>query len=163
MKILSQNAIQWCSVKCLIATLFLILCSPAMAAEATSELSWSAPTERVDGTPLAPAEIKEYRVFYAVDANVTPNSQVITIGPDAVSESITIQLTPRAEPYTVGFSIATVDTADRMSALSDVVSKVFQVESTAKPTPPTSLTFTVSCIDGCTVTEIVVDQPAPVQ
>jgi len=33
------------------------------------------------------------------------------------------------------------------------VTKSFDVESTAKPNAPTSLTFTVVCGDGCSITE----------
>jgi len=33
------------------------------------------------------------------------------------------------------------------------VTKTFDVKSTAKPNAPTSLTFTVTCTDGCVITE----------
>ena len=135
-------------------TLLLALSTPlALGAEATSQLSWEPPTERVDGTPIAASEIGEYRVYYAVDGTVTTDSTMVTIGPDATSKTVTIDLKPRQDLYTVNFAITTVDTDGRESALSDPASKTFQVNSTAVPNPPTSLTFTISCGDGCTIEE----------
>ena len=134
--------------------LALALAAPfALGAEATSQLTWEPPTARVDGTALTVQEIAEYRVYYAVDGTVTTDSTMVTIGPDATSESVTIDLTPRQDLYTVNFAITTVDTDGRESALSDVASKTFQVNSTAAPNPPTSLTFTISCGDGCVIEE----------
>jgi len=43
--------------------LFLLLVSGLVQAE-INKLSWTAPTERVDGTKLAPTEIKEYEIRY---------------------------------------------------------------------------------------------------
>ena len=135
-------------------TLLLALAAPlALGAEATSQLTWEPPTARVDGTALAAQEIAEYRVYYAIDQTVTTDSTMVTIGPDATSESVTIDLEPRQDLYTVNFAITTVDTDGRESKLSDVASKTFNVDSTAVPNPPNSLTFTISCGDGCTIEE----------
>jgi hypothetical protein len=41
----------------------LLLIAPVAFAE-INKLSWTAPTERVDGTKLAPTEIKEYEIRY---------------------------------------------------------------------------------------------------
>jgi len=57
----------------------------------------------------------------------------------------------------ISFAITTVDRDGLESALSDMVSKTFDVKSTAKPSAPTSLTFTVACGDGCEITEIVAE------
>ena len=122
-----------------------------MAAEAT--LSWEAPAVRVDGTPLNQNEIGEYRVFYSIDDEVTLDSEMVVINSENTTKNITIDLTPRENNYTVSFAIITVDTDGRKSALSDSVNKVFNVNSTAAPNPPTSLTFTISCGDGCTIEE----------
>ena len=135
--------------------LALALAAPfAVGADATSQLTWEPPTERVDGTALTAQEIAEYRVYYAVDGIVTTDSTMVTIGPDATSESVTIDLTPRQDEYTVNFAITTVDTDGRESALSEPASKTFKVSSPAAPNPPTSLTFTISCGDGCTIEEV---------
>lgn len=138
----------------LIAAALLLSSSIAFGAEATSKLTWEPPTARVDGTSLAQGEIAEYRVYYAVDGEVTTDSTTVAIGPDATSESVTLDLAPRQEPYTVSFAATTVDTDGRESALSDPASKTFNVGSTANPNPPNSLTFTVSCGDGCVIEEV---------
>lgn len=56
---------------------FLIVCLmvtlAAHAAPAVSDLSWTAPTTREDGSPLSSDEIKEYRVYYTVDGQ-TPGA-----------------------------------------------------------------------------------------
>lgn len=133
----------------------------ALAAEATSTLSWTAPTTRVDGTPLVPAHIEEFRIYYGIDISNSP----LAIGPDYTAVSgenaadITIDLTPRPEPYVISFAITTVSRDGLQSVLSETVTKAFDVESTAKPNAPTQLMFTVACADGagCEITEIVTE------
>ena len=126
----------------------------AIAAEATSNLSWEAPTTRVDGTPLAMEEIQEYRVYYEVDGIPTVASSVTAIDFASISAEITLTLNPRVEPYVVSFAILTVDTEDRQSQLSEIVSKTFNVNSTANPGVPTTLQFTVTCTNGCSIEEV---------
>jgi len=126
----------------------------AIAAESTSTLSWEAPTTRVDGTAMTVNEIKEYRAFYAIDGEPTTDSEFIVIDFAATTEVITLQLQPRAEPYTISFAILTVDTNGRQSQLSEVVSKTFNVSSTANPGVPTMLQFSISIADGFTITEV---------
>ena len=141
-------------MKYLIAVTLMLFTTFAFAAEATSQLSWEAPAVRVDGTPLTTEEIAEYQVFYAIDNEVTTESTMVTISSDATSEAVTLTLEPRQEPYTVSFAILTVDSEKRESALSDPVSKVFQVNSTAVPNPPTNLQFSIVCENGCTIEQI---------
>lgn len=134
--------------------LMLIMSQFAIAAEGTSTLSWVAPETRVDGTAMTVDEIKEYRAFYAIDSDPTTASEFVVIDFAATTKDITLQLTPRAEPYTISFAIMTVDTQDRQSSLSNVASKQFQVESTSNPGVPTMLQFTISIADGFTITEV---------
>ena len=126
----------------------------AIAAEGTSTLSWVAPETRVDGTAMTVEEIKEYRAFYAIDGDPTTDSEFIVIDFAATTEVITLQLKPRAEPYTISFAILTVDTNGRQSQLSEVVSKTFNVSSTANPGVPTMLQVSISIADGFTITEV---------
>ena len=124
------------------------------AAPATSTLSWTAPDTRVDGTPLAAGEILEYRVFYTVDGPIDANGEYVAVTGTSAAKTLTLDLIPRAEPYTVNFAVRTVSTDGLESALSETVSKTFDVDSTADPAAPTSLQFTINCVDGCTVTEV---------
>jgi hypothetical protein len=132
----------------------LALLPAAHAAPATSELSWTAPTTRVDGTPLAAGEILEYRVFYTVDGPIDENGEYVAVTGTSAAKTLTLDLIPRAEPYTVNFAVRTVSTDGLKSAQSETVSKTFQVDSTAAPNPPTNIQFTIVCGDGCTITEV---------
>ena len=125
----------------------------AHAAPAPSNLSWEAPTTRVDGTALDPADIAEYRVYYTINGEPQGIDPIVVNGTSA-SETVTLELTPRVEPYVISFAITTVDTAGLESAQSETVSKTFQVDSTAAPNPPTNIQFTIVCGDGCTITEV---------
>ena len=137
----------------ILSLITLIFTSPLLAAEAVSELSWTAPNTRADGSPLAPTEISEFRIYYGVDVDkplVIDQSYTSVTGENAASISIT--LAPRARPYVVSFAATTVDTDGLESELSEIVTKTFTVKSTAKPSVPTSLQFTITCTDGCTIT-----------
>ena len=136
----------------------LLVTLAAQAAPATSELSWTAPTTRVDGTPLDPADIAEYRVYYTINGEPQGVDPIVVSGTSA-SETVTLELTPRVEPYVISFAITTVDTDGLESAQSETVSKTFQVDSTAAPSAPTNIQFTIVCGDGCTITEIGASPP----
>jgi len=125
----------------------------AHADPSPSELSWVAPDTREDGSPLSPDEIKEYRVYYTVDGQTPGDNYPVVVSGTAQSETVTLELMPRAAPYVVGFAITTVDTDGVESVRSDVVSKTFNVDSTAKPSAPTNIQFTIICGAGCTITE----------
>ena len=134
------------------------LAGTASAAPATADLSWTAPSTRVDGTPLAVEEIKEYRVYYTIDGTAPGTGDPIVVDGTSASETVTLEITPRVEPYVISFAITTVDTDGLESAQSETVSKTFQVDSTAAPSAPTNLQFTIVCGEGCTVTEVTVAQ-----
>ena len=143
-------------MKYAIAMMLLLTSFGAFAAPAVSTLSWDAPTTRVDGTPLQATQIEEFRVYHGIDIGENP----LAIGPEYTAVTgenatdITIELVPRADPYVISFAITTVDRDGLESALSETVSKTFQVDSTAAPSAPTNLQFTIVCGDGCTITEI---------
>jgi len=124
---------------------------PAFAAPATSTLSWTPPVTRVDGTPFTVEEISEYRIYHAIDGPVEQGADYDTANDFQTREIITLELAPRAEPYVVSFAVSTVDTDGLESALSETASKTFDVGSTAKPGAPTSITFSITCGDGCTI------------
>jgi hypothetical protein len=126
----------------------------AVAAPATADLSWTAPDTRVDGTILEASEIAEYRVFYSVDGTIDGSGDYVTVSGASAEQVISLELEPRPEPYVVTFAVRTVTTDGLESVLSESISKTFQVDSTATPAAPTSLYFSISCVDGCTVTEV---------
>jgi len=127
------------------------------AAPAPSDLSWTAPSTRVDGTPLAPSEIKEYLVYYTIDGQTPGEGVPIVVSGTSASETVTLELLPRVDPYVISFAISTVDTDGLESARSETVSKTFQVSSTAAPGAPTSLEFTITCGDGCSIKKKIVE------
>jgi hypothetical protein len=131
----------------------MIVTLAAHAAPATSELSWTAPDTRVDGTPLTLEEIKEYRVYYTVDGQTPGDGSPVVVNGALGSQTVTLELLPRATPYVVGFAITTVDTDGVESVRSDVVSKTFNIDRIVKPSAPTNLQFNITCGDGCTITE----------
>ena len=136
----------------------LMITLAVQSAPAVSTLSWTAPTTRVDGTPLQATQIEEFRIYHGIDIGPDP----LAIGPEYTAVSgenaaeITIDLTPRPEPYVISFAITTVARDGLQSVLSNTVSKTFDVKSTAKPNAPTQLRFTVTCADGsgCEITEV---------
>jgi len=135
----------------------LMITLAVQAAPAKSNLSWTAPDTRVDGTPLTIEEIKEYRVYYTIDGTAPGEGEPIVVGGTSASETVTLELLPRVEPYVVSFAIKTVDTDGLGSALSDVVTKEFEVESTSNPGAPTNLQFEITCGDGCTIKKKIVE------
>ena len=145
-------------MKYAIAMMLFLASFGVFSAPAVSTLNWTAPTTRVDGTPLAPTEIQEFRVYHGIDIGPDP----LAIGPEYTAVSgenatdITIELVPRADPYVISFAITTVDRDGLESVLSETVTKSFDVESTAKPNAPTQLMFSVACADGsgCEITEV---------
>jgi len=135
----------------------LLVTLAAHSAPAPSDLSWTAPSTRVDGTPLAVEEIKEYRVYYTIDGTPPGDGDHIVVSGTSIAETVTLELIPRIEPYVVSFAIKTVDTDGLGSSLSDVVSKEFEVESTSEPNAPTNLQFEIACGDGCSIKKKIVE------
>jgi len=80
-------------------------------------LSWIAPVEREDGTPISMAEIAGYRVYYGT----TPGNHTNQVD---VSGSSTMQVTlVNLSPGTYHIVVTTVDTDGRESAQSPPVSR----------------------------------------
>ena len=79
-------------------------------------LSWVAPSEREDGTPIALSEIAGYRVYYGVTVGEYPHHFDIT---DSTSVQTNLQNLP---PGDYVFVITTLDTDGRESEYSNEVS-----------------------------------------
>lgn len=130
-----------------------LLSAVARAAPVTADLSWTAPEARVDGTALSPSDIAEYRIYHAIDDDIDPGSDPIIVT-GGNTEVVTIDLTPRAEPYDLVFAVTAVDTDGRESDLSNVAIVAALVQSAAAPAPPTSLRFEIRCEGDCSVTVV---------
>ena len=110
--------------------LFLCLVVFAVAHAENATVSWSHPTQRVDGTPLAISEIKETQVDWGLcSAGTFPSLPAGTLAFAAPSTSGTV---PNLAYGTWCFRARTLDTGGRLSDNSTVVSKVIL----APPKPP---------------------------
>lgn len=139
----------------LIAGLALLCAARLQAAPATASLSWTEPTMRADGVALAPAEIAGYRIYQAIDGEVSSDaaSDYIAVTGE-LARVVTIELVPRPEPYVLAFGVRAVDAQGRVSALSNIATKAVRVESTAAPGAPTSVRFEIDCTAGCVITVV---------
>jgi len=112
----------------------LLMMLPLSATAAT--LSWEAPTTREDGSSMTPAEIAEYRVYYAIDTIPTLQSTEVIVTEGLIKE---VELNLLSGTYVVNFGIVTVDTDGLSSQMSEIVSKSYVIKS--PPGPPTNLTI----------------------
>ena len=78
-------------------------------------MSWSAPTERTDGSEFAAADIAYYEIYYT--ANSTGDIEVVRVTDTAALSSVITDL--RADTY--HFSITVTDTAGQASTVSEAV------------------------------------------
>ncbi len=134
-----------------LAVCLTLMAAMANAATVSTDLSWEPPTTREDGTPLAPTEIAEYRIYITVDGEAVGEPVVVA---NDTTETVTLELAPRAEQYVVAFQATAVDTNGRESDRSNRVEQAFVVASTADPSPPTQLRLNITCGDGCTITPV---------
>lgn len=80
-------------------------------------LSWIAPAEREDGTPISMAEIAGYRVYYGTSEGVYPNEVDIS---DGNTMQATLSNLAAGTYYMV---VTTYDVDGRESAFSDMVTR----------------------------------------
>jgi hypothetical protein len=97
------------------ATVTVSVVAPVVHDSAT--LSWSVPTTRADGSPLATSEIAGYEIYMIAES--TGLRSVITVS-DSAATSHTVSGLP-ADTY--HFSMVALDTSGNPSELSAVVSK----------------------------------------
>lgn len=89
------------------------------------DLSWYAPTEREDGTPLEPSEIKEYVIYRGVEPGVYINAARTT------TTNISCEAL-KAQPGVNYFAGITIDTNGVTSRLSNEITRTIK----AKPKAP---------------------------
>lgn len=115
----------------LLAFLFILL--PLQVFAATVELTWEAPTDRTDGTPLSADEIKHYAVSYGENSSNAAPTNVTVVG-----ESYSVELSPG----NYFFCVATVDTGDRRSD-NRCSSRIIDPPPTANPSIITEIIIRV--------------------
>ena len=82
------------------------------------KLTWTIPTTRQNGKPLALSELKGYEVYYATDSNAsTVTDTVVKINGGSVNNSVISKL----PPGTYYFSISAIDNSGMKSPLSKMV------------------------------------------
>lgn len=129
----------------------LLIAASALAAAQTKEVTAAAiitpATTRVDGSPLAPEDIKHHKLYYAIGAQPTAQSPFVVV--DGTAIVVTLELSPRAEPYEVYFTATTVDTGDRESAMTAPEIVRFRVASTSPPGSPVQVQVKFTCAGDC--------------
>ena len=91
-------------------------CPPAVYAEEGTDAgevvaSWSAPTTRIDGTPLSPGDIPGYRVFYSLTSGVYADSM------DVGSASLSAVITGLQDCSTYFVNVAAIDGCGKRGVL----------------------------------------------
>ena len=116
--------------KFLFALVLSVFAVPAFAAGAQSDdVSWTLPTQRVDGTPLPVNEIDRIEIEVEKDG--------VVLGVEAFPASITSYTYTRDLPpnYTMCYRARTVDTESLVSDWTAQVCKTVK----GKPNPPSNL------------------------
>jgi hypothetical protein len=132
-------------MKKLAALLLIAISLPALAQAASQSViySWSAPTTRVDGTALPAAQIGGYELIYTIDSG-TP--VVVALAGSIVTNTQTLNLSPRVNPYVLVSSIKVVDTSGVKSVATVVTNNITVLSSS--PSAPGSFKATISCNAG---------------
>lgn len=132
--------------------LSILLALPAMADPATADLSWTAPTQNVDGSPIA--GIDSYTI-YVRDTSTGPATTIEITDPLATSYQWTGDVQNGETKF---YNIAVTDTLGQTSAESNQVSKTFAWNVTFDPNPPAlnvniPITIDIQCPVGanCTI------------
>ena len=131
----------------------LLSASPTMAAEVEFSLSWTAPSTRTDGTPLAPTELGGFRVYSSIGSGTLGSVADIANG-SATGTKVVLDLAPGADPHQVNFAVTAYDVDGRESAFSNIVTKNYLVKSTALPASPIMLIESARCLGECVINEV---------
>ena len=95
-------------------------CRPACETpdpEPVLNLSWAAPTTRLDGEPLTLSELDGYKIYYGTESdNLTP---LVDLNDSSVTSYALIDM----DPGTYYFTVTAYDTSGLESGYSDIVSK----------------------------------------
>ena len=114
-----------------IAALLVVACSSATSQTTTDTLTWTHPTERVDGAALPAAEIRETVIAWGPKGGPYTQGSVTVPAP-----ATTVQVNRPQTPGTRCYVAQTVDTGNRSSVFSNEACKTIF----ANPKAPTGLT-----------------------
>lgn len=123
MKIDVFGVLKWAVAAAIVLLIAVYL--PGKAFGATAEVSWTAPTEREDGTALSAGEIGGYDMEWGLCAG---DKQLESLGP-VLAHTVTL---PEPSFGEWCFSVRTRDTDGLLSAFAGPVTKVIK----APPKPP---------------------------
>ena len=87
----------------------------------TVTLTWDAPTSYTDGSPLAPGDLKEFRIYFSTQPGSYSTSSYYTVLAPATSITVTEIISQSAGTYY--FVVTAVDTTNMESDISNEVSK----------------------------------------
>lgn len=151
-----RNVIRIACLGIALGCLASVLASKSEAAESVAaDATWTAPTTYIDGTPIAAGDITEYRVYNAVDSEVSNDPESVHIKvTSATSKQVTLSLVPRATPYVVKFGVRAKTKNGEVSALSNIDSVSFLVQTSAAANAPTNVQINITCTSGCVITPI---------
>lgn len=122
------------------------------AYEVFTDLSWTAPTTREDGSELDASLIAGYNIYWSDDA-VTYS--LVGDTPE-LSYTVTHDLEVSVDKYTFLYAVTTIGISGRESQYSNIVLKSFLVKATSSPIAPGGLGGSVRCGNGCQIDESLV-------
>jgi hypothetical protein len=150
----------------LLLTLGLLLFCAGVSAQTvsqTAKLTWTPPTTREDGSALSDIEIGGYTLYYG-QTPVTLNTggyistvpqgvATLAVARDKTSETLTFNLAPRAQPYTIYYALTVSDIFGLVSKPGLLTQSVL-IKPASAPSAPASLKVNITCVSGgqCSLT-----------
>lgn len=139
---------------CLALAAEIALAQTPVAQQVVTNMSWTAPTTREDGTPYNHAtDGAKTTVLYSngvpvagADGTVaaTLPTGVTAVDVTGTTRNVTLSLYPRAEPYVLHFGVY-VTAKDGSKSKAAMRQRTFVVNSTALPRQITDFTITITC------------------
>lgn len=116
----------------------------------TVSKTWTTPDVYIDGSFLSPSEIKQYQVFYTIDADINYESDPIVTTDNTLSW--TLDLDKKPEPYTIQVAVKVELSSGETSDPSNLITQQFIVtDEPLQPMPPTDPGIKITCPDGCII------------
>jgi hypothetical protein len=112
--------------------------------QGTATISWQRPTENTNGSPLPIEDIAGYTVYWGTDPDNIANGSTFEISNGAVTTSM-LDLALEG-PTTIHFAMTATHVNGQESALSNIASKIFELEiiDERDPNPPELIDVEIS-------------------